>query len=83
MELSRLEKIDIDFEFSKLKAKRKYKYTEEGNYEDDENILTTVENNLNRRGYTSHHLHVFVYDEIDNAIKKIVNETKENYQKRY
>lgn len=83
VELSRLEKIDIDFEFSKLKDKRKYKYTEEGNYEDDENVLNIVENNLNKRGYTSHHLHLFVYEEIDNAIKKIVSEKEDNYQKRY
>ena len=82
-EQKRLEEINIDFEISKVNGKLKHKYTEEGNFESDENVLNVIIDNLNKKGYTSHHLHIYVYEVIDDAINKIVNENKNNYQKVY
>ena len=82
-ERDRLEKIDIDFEISKVKEKLINKYTEEGNFEADENVLNIVINNLNKKGYTSNHLHIYVYESLDKAIMKIFREKGKNYQKKY
>jgi len=82
-ELSRLNKINIDLELVKLKDKIKYKYTEEGNFEDDEEILKIIINNISKKGYTSHHLHIYVYEEIDKIVSKLFVENSVVYQKNY
>ena len=80
-EQKRLDEINIDFELSKVLGKIKNKYTEDGNYEDDREVVSIIENNLNKRGYTSHHLHLYVYDELERAISKIFDTYNKVYQK--
>ena len=82
-EEKRLEDIDIDFEISKVKGKLINKYTEEGNYEEDESVLNIIVDNINKKGYTSHHLHIYVYEALDKAINKIFREDSNNHQKVY
>lgn len=82
-EEKRIEDIDIDFEISKVKGKLINKYTEEGNYEEDESVLNIIVDNINKKGYTSHHLHIYVYEALDKAINKIFREDSNNHQKVY
>ena len=82
-ERDRLEKIDVDFEVSKVKEKLINKYTEDGNFEEDENVLNIIVNNLSKKGYTSHHLHIYIYESLDKAIMKIFAEKEKKYQKKY
>lgn len=78
---SELEKINIDYEIEKLKEKRKCKYTEEGNYEEDEEELNIIIRNINKKGYCSNHLHIHVYDVLDNTICHILNRDNLVYKK--
>ena len=82
-EIKGLENINIDFELEKIKGKRKHKYTDVGNFEDDDEVLKIIINNLTKRGYLSHHLHIHVYEELDNAINIINNNKNNNYKKIY
>lgn len=80
-EQKKLKEINIDFELSKVLGRIKNRYTEDGNYEDDYEVINIIDNNLHKRGYTSHHLHIHVYDELDKAIYKIFNTYNKIYQK--
>ena len=82
-EIKDLENINIDFELEKIKGKRKHKYTDVGNFEDDDEVLKVIINNLTKRGYLSHHLHIHVYEELDNIINIINNNKNNNYKKIY
>lgn len=76
LEMKELSNINIDFELEKQKAKRKHKYTEDGNFSDDDEVLNIVTNNLNKKGYLSHHLHIYVYEEIENSISIILEKNR-------
>lgn len=75
-EMKELSKINIDFELEKIKEKRKHKYTEDGNFSDDDEVLKIVTNNLKKRGYLSHHLHIYVYEELENSISVILEKNR-------
>ena len=78
---SELEKININYEIDKLKEKRKCKYTEDGNFEEDEEELNIIIRNINKKGYCSNHLHIHVYDMFDNTIYQILYKEKIVYKK--
>lgn len=80
-EQAQLEKINIDDELERLKEKRQCKYTEEGNFAEDEEELNIVIRNINKKGYRSNHLHIHVYDTFDNTIYHILNNQKFVYEK--